>query len=185
MYIRATILIGATITIFAVAAIVAAVAARDDPSPSHAIVIAGTQVSALERTPSRRRPSLPARRFTQAGVEVGSLRLARHVGTRTVYVAEGRTPQTACLVVEDVAEGSTATGCAGRSVLRTGAIYLATPSTDPGRMDVVALVADGVTTASGAEVVRNVAVIDGHVGRTLTLTNDGGASSAVDLGPQS
>jgi len=116
--------------------------------------------------------------------DADDVRLALVRGSLRVFVAPGKDPDALCLIVEETVQSSTATDCAPRSILRTGAIYMTKPDSNTGTEDVFAVVSDGVTSVGPTTVTNNVAVIPGFSGRLLTLKSRAGQTSTQDLGPQ-
>jgi hypothetical protein len=135
------------------------------------------------RAPSAR--SLDAQsRAAQA--DPASLRYARSSGNTSLFVAHGQRTGDVCLVIEDTAEDSTATVCALRKILATGAIYLTKPDDASGTFDLYALVGDGVRWVGDRRPERNVVVARGlsDTETVIVLRNAAGQESTVDLGPQ-
>jgi hypothetical protein len=160
------------------------------PAPSifgNAIVGEG-RVSVLNRPVTPHDLASKRTRYLQASNSMFSaatdIRLGKEIGATKVFVAPGKSSGDVCLIVEGAIEDSSAVDCAARSLLVKGAIYLTKPDYETRTADVFVLVTDGVTSVDSATVQNNVAVLTGHVGQLITLTNRAGVVSTVDLGPQ-
>jgi hypothetical protein len=120
--------------------------------------------------------------------DITAARLSTADGAKRIFVAPGRNG-TDCLIVIDAAERSAAVDCADANTLISGTIYISLPDSSTQTEDVIGIVSDGVPQVTGPEgqatsVRDNVFTLDGMSGQTVTLTNDRGATSAVDLGTQ-
>jgi hypothetical protein len=171
----------------AVAASAAAVAAGvgfgGPPTP----VLSGGGIAALE-SPATSADALPARvlqlPFARHFADPAAARLALRDAERTVYVVPGRDTSLCLVVVE--ANGGIGLNCAGRSVLRSGAVWQGTGN-DDGSTDIVGVVGDGVAyvqpeNGERVAVKDNVFTIDGATGRTIVFTTDEGVEANFDLG---
>jgi hypothetical protein len=182
---RTRLVLGAAASAVAIASLAAGVGSGRPPTPA----LSDGTVAVLER-PARSGDVLPGRvlelPFARHFANSGAARLARRDAERTVYVVPGR-DSTLCLIV--VEANAVGLNCAGRSVLRSGAVWQGTGQ-DDGSTDVVGVVGDGVAyarTEGGSRVVvnNNVFTIDAVRGRTITLGTHDGFEAEFDLGDMS
>lgn len=174
---------GGIATVMAVAAVAAGVGFGGPPTP----VLSDGSVSALKR-PATNADALPARvlelPFARHFADPAKARLALRDGERSVYVVPGRDASLCLVVVEQ--NGAIGLNCAGRSVLRSGAVWQGTGN-DDGSTDIVGIVGDGIAYAQGESggrvaVKDNVFTIDGATGRTIVFTTNEGNEAEFDLG---
>lgn len=157
-------------------------------NPLGSALVGNGRAAILDRVPSA--DDLPSQRTLdlQGGHSMLSgmkdVRLARSAGPVRVLVAPAGHGSDICLIVEDSSEDSTAIDCTRRSVLAKGAIYLTKPDSATATVDLFALVGDGVIRVGPARVENNVAIIEDFSGQLITLTDNAGRISTVDLGPQ-
>jgi hypothetical protein len=165
-------------------------AAREGPEPSYfgTATLGDGSTSVLTR-PAEASDVVTERTLDLHGrrpllSDASHIRFAKAAGPVRVFVAPARREIDVCLVVEDATEQSTAIDCAPRSVLTKGAIYISKPHQESKTIDLFALVSDGVSLVESTPVANNIAIIWDFPRQTITLTNDAGQTSIVDLGPQ-
>jgi hypothetical protein len=169
----------------AVAAVATGIGFGGSPTPA----LSDGIVTALDR-PARSGDALPdrvlelpfARHFAPS-----TARLAFRDAERSVYVVAGR-DSSLCLVVVETTNG-VGLNCAGRSVLRGGAVWQGTGN-DDGSTDIVGVVGDGVAYArtdgnSSVTVKDNFFRINAATGRTIIFGKRDGAEASFDLGDMS
>ena len=170
----------------AIAAVAAGVGFGGPPTPT----LSEGKVSALERS-ARAGDALPSRvlelPFARHFASVTAARRVLHDAERTVYAVPGRHSSLCLVVVES--NSSIGVNCAGRSILRSGAVWQGTGNAD-GSTDIVGVTGDGVAyfRADGRDKVAikdNVFAIDGVTGRTLVFGSGNGVEAEFDLGTMS
>ena len=171
----------------AASAAIAAVAAGVGFGGPRTPTLSEEKASALER-PVRLGDALPPRvlelPFARHFANVTAARRVLHDAERTVYAVPGRDSSLCLVVVES--NSSIGLNCAGRSVLRSGAVWQGSGNAD-GSTDIVGVTGDGVAyfraDGQGKIAIKdNVFAIDGVKAKTLVFGTKNGLEAEFDLG---